>query len=216
MQYPVTSRNKITRAKERGDYDKEAVFSILDAGKICDVGFAVDEQPFVIPMAYARVGETLILHGGVASRLSKLLATGISACVTITLLDGLVLARSTFSHSLNFRSVVAFGTARLIEDEQEKLEALDQLVEFLSPGRVADCRRPNKKELNAPLVLAFDIDQASAKIRSGGPNDAKGDMDEKVWAGTVPITQVYGDWIPSDDLKAGIDLPAYQNKYKQP
>ena len=213
MQYPVSERNKITRAKERGSYDKETVFSILDAGKICDVGFAVDNQPFVIPMAYARVGETIVLHGSVASRLAKLLANGIPACVTVTHLDGLVLARSPFSHSLNFRSVVAFGSARLINDPQQKLEAMDQLVEFLTPGRSTNCRPPNKKEINATLMLEFNIDQASAKIRTGGPKDAKGDLDADVWAGTIPIYQKAGDWIPADDLKPGISPPDYQDRY---
>ena len=213
MQYPINARNKITRAKERGDYDKEAVFKILDAGKICDVGFAVNRQPFVIPMAYARVGENIILHGSVVSRLAKLLATGIPACVTVTHLDGLVLARSPFSHSLNFRSVVAFGTAKLIEDPQAKLEAMDQLVEFLTPGRSTHCRPPNKKEINATLMLNFNIDQASAKIRSGGPKDTKADLDQDAWAGTVPITQVTGEWIPADDLKGGVELPDYHYQY---
>jgi len=213
MQYPVSERNKITRAKERGSYDKETVFSILDAGKICDVGFAVDNQPFVIPMAYARVGETIVLHGSVVSRLAKLLANGIPACVTVTHLDGLVLARSPFSHSLNFRSVVTFGSARLINDPQRKLEAMDQLVEFLTPGRSTNCRPPNKKEINATLMLEFNIDQASAKVRTGGPKDAKGDLDADVWAGTIPIYQKAGDWIPADDLKSGISPPDYQDRY---
>lgn len=213
MQYKVNQRNKVTRAKERGNYDQQTVHAILDAGKICDVGFVVDEQPFVIPMAYARVDNTIILHGSVASRLAKLLATGVPACVTVTHLDGLVLARSTFHHSLNFRSVVAFGTAKLIEDETQKLEAMDQLVEFLTPGRTRDCRAPNRKEINATLMLEFSIVQASAKIRSGGPKDLDSDMDRAVWAGVVPITQQYGAWEASVDLKTETALPDYHKQY---
>lgn len=213
MQYTVNQRNKITRAKERADYDQKTVYTILDAGKICDVGFVVDSQPFVIPMAYARVDNTIILHGGVASRLSKLLATGVPACVTVTHLDGLVLARSTFHHSLNFRSVVAFGTAKLIEEEAHKLKAMDQLVEFLTPGRTSDCRAPNRKEINATLMLEFSIEQASAKIRAGGPKDLDSDMDRAVWAGVVPITQQYSAWEASDDLKHDMPLPSYHTQY---
>jgi nitroimidazol reductase NimA-like FMN-containing flavoprotein (pyridoxamine 5'-phosphate oxidase superfamily) len=213
MQYKINQRNKVTRAKERGNYDQQTVHAILDAGKICDVGFVVDEQPFVIPMAYARVDNTIILHGSVASRLAKLLATGVPACVTVTHLDGLVLARSTFHHSLNFRSVLAFGTAKLIEDETQKLKAMDQLVEFLTPGRTRDCRAPNRKEINATLMLEFSIEQASAKIRTGGPKDLDSDMDRAVWAGVVPITQQYGAWEASVDLKADTALPDYLEQY---
>ena len=213
MQYKVSQRNKVTRAKERGDYDQQTVHAILDAGKICDVGFVIDQQPFVIPMAYARVDNTIILHGSVASRLSKLLATGVPACVTVTHLDGLVLARSTFHHSLNYRSVVAFGTARLIEDEEHALKAMEQLVEFLTPGRTRDCRAPNRKEINATLMIEFSIEQASAKIRTGGPKDLGSDMDRAVWAGVVPVTQQFGVWEASADLKTDMPLPDYHEQY---
>lgn len=213
MQYSLSSRNKVKRAKERGDYDVDVVNAILDAGKICDVGFVVNEQPFVIPMAYARVDNSLILHGSVASRLSKKLAEGVPVCVSVTHLDGLVLARSTFHHSLNYRSVVAFGTAKLIEDTALKLKAMDQLVEFLTPGRSSDCRAPNKKEINATLMLEMHIEQASAKIRTGGPKDLDSDLDRAVWAGVVPISQKVGTWQAAEDLNADIPLPDYQSQY---
>lgn len=214
MQYPVEQRNKVHRAKERANYDKKMVHTILDAGKLCDVGFAIDGQPFVIPMAYARVDDTLILHGSVASRLAKQLATGIPACVTVTHLDGLVLARSTFHHSMNYRSVVTFGTARIIEDEAHKLKAMDQLVEFLTPGRTNDCRSPNRKEINATIMLEYTIEHASAKIRSGGPKDLETDLDREVWAGVIPITQQYGSWEAAEDLKPDTPLPNYQAQYQ--
>lgn len=213
MQFPVEPRNKINRAKERADYDYDAVYAILDAGKICDVGFAVNAQPFVIPMAYARVDNKLILHGSVASRLANELTLGINVCVSVTHLDGLVLARSTFHHSLNYRSVVAFGTAKCIEDETQKLKAMDQLVEFLTPGRTSDCRAPNAKEIKATLMLEMTIEQASAKIRTGGPKDLSSDLDREVWAGVVPVGQQLGDWQAADDLKSDIPIPDYHTRY---
>lgn len=212
MDYEINNRNKVLRARERGSYDKQIVYEILDAGKICHVGITRDEQPFVIPMSYARVNKTIILHGALNSRLCKSLIEGMPACVTVTHLDGLVLARSAFHHSLNYRSVVAFGTARLINDEQQKKNALNAIVEFLAPGRTTDCRAPNKKELNATSVIEFEIEQASAKMRTGGPIDLESDLDSDVWAGVIPISQSFDEWIPSDDLKEGIDLPTYQDK----
>ena len=209
MTYEINTRNKVLRAKERGSYDKELVYKILDAGIICHVGITMNEQPFVIPMAYARIDNTIILHGALNSRLCSSLATGIPACVTVTHLDGLVLARSTFHHSMNYRSVVAFGTAKLIEEKQKK----EQALEFLAPGRTTDCREPNKKELNATSVIEFKIEQASAKIRTGDPKDLESDLDLDVWAGVIPIEQNYGEWIASNDLKEGIDLPTYKNLY---
>jgi len=214
MNYKINQRNKVLRAKERGIYDKKTVYEILDAGKIAHVGIIMDQQPFVIPMSYARVDDTIILHGALNSRICTSLIEGMPACITVTHLDGLVLARSTFSHSMNYRSVVAFGTARQIEDRDEKLKALESLVEFLAPGRTSDCRPPNKKELNATSVVEFKIEQASAKVRSGGPKDKQADLDLDVWAGTVPISQHYGDWQAAEDLKQGINFPNYKEGIK--
>lgn len=213
MTYEINARNKVLRAKERGSYDKKSVYEILDAGILCHVGITMNDQPFVIPMAYARIDNTIILHGALNSRLCKSLCEGIPACVTVTHLDGLVLARSTFHHSLNYRSVVAFGTATLIEDKQKKEEALEALVEFLTPGRTTDCRGPNKKELNATSVIELEIEQASAKVRTGDPIDLTSDLDLDVWAGVVPIEQNYGDWVASVDLKEGVDFPTYKSLY---
>ncbi|MCK5918495.1 MAG: pyridoxamine 5'-phosphate oxidase family protein [Cocleimonas sp.] len=213
MNYEINSRNKVLRAKERGVYDKESVYKILDAGKICHVGITMEGQPFVIPMSYARIDNSIILHGALNSRLCSSLREGIPACVTVTHLDGLVLARSTFHHSMNYRSVVAFGTAREIDDKQKKLEAAEALVEFLTPGRTTDCRAPNKKELNATSMIEFTIEQASAKVRTGGPIDLEKDLDLDVWAGVVPIKEQFGEWIAADDLKSEIDYPDYKNLY---
>lgn len=213
MSYEINSRNKVLRAKERGSYDKKSVYKILDAGKICHVGIVMDGQPFVIPMSYARVDNSIILHGALNSRLCSALLEGIPACITVTHLDGLVLARSTFHHSMNYRSVVAFGTAREIEDQQKKLRAAEALVEFLTPGRTTDCRAPNKKELNATSMIEFTIEQASAKMRTGGPIDLEKDLDRDVWAGVVPIEEKLGEWVASDDLKDGVDFPDYKNLY---
>ena len=164
-------------------------------------------------MSYARVDNSIILHGALNSRLCSALLEGIPACITVTHLDGLVLARSTFHHSMNYRSVVAFGTAREIEDQQKKLRAAEALVEFLTPGRTTDCRAPNKKELNATRMIEFTIEQASAKMRTGGPIDLEKDLDRDVWAGVVPIKEKLGEWVASDDLKDGVDFPDYKNLY---
>lgn len=215
MTYKIDEKNKVLRAKKRGHYDKKTVYEILDAGLICQVGITLKDQPFVIPMAYSRIDNAIILHGALNSRICKSLETGVQACVNVTLVDGLVLARATFSHSINYRSVVAFGTATLIKDDEEKLKALNQIVDFLTPGRNSDARGINKKELHATSVIKFVIEQASAKIRMGDPKDNKNDLDRDVWAGVIPIKQICGDWIPSADLKEGIDLPKYKNELEK-
>ncbi len=211
MHYKVDEKNQVLRAKERGHYDKKTAYKILDSGKICHVGITVDDQPFVIPMAYARKDDSIYLHGALNSRLCKTLASGVKACVTVTHLDGLVLARSTFHHSINYRSVVAFGTAIEIQNEEEKNLALDAIVEFLTPGRTIDSRAANRKELNATSVIKFEIEQASSKIRTGDPKDIESDLDRDVWAGVVPISMTTGEWIDSHDLKDGITLPDYKD-----
>ncbi len=209
-------RTTVRRLPKRGHYDRETIYSILDEGLVCHVGFAVDGHPYVIPMNYARDGDRLILHGSVASRLLGHLAEGFEACVTVTLLDGLVLARSTFHHSMNYRSVVAFGRARPIRDEVLKNRALDALVEHLVPGRSADARRPDDKELAATEVLEFPLDETSAKIRTGPPGDNDEDLALDVWAGVIPLPTEPGAPVPAPDLRAGIPTPGYVDRYRRP
>jgi hypothetical protein len=194
-------RHRIQRHKERGHYDPETIHAILDQGKICHVGFHLEGQPFVIPMAYARQGNSLILHGAPNSRLLEQLAGGIPVCVTVTHLDGLVLARSTFHHSLNFRSVVAFGTARPVLSLEEKQAALVALTEHLAPGRTALARPATDQEAQATQVVRLEIEEASAKIRSGPPLDNPKDVQLDVWAGVVPIHSIEAEPIPAPDLK---------------
>jgi hypothetical protein len=179
-------RTRVKRHPERGSYDRETIDLILDEALICHLGFAVDEQPYVIPTLHARVGDTLYLHGSSASRMLRHVATGAPVCATVTLLDGLVLARSVFNHSMNYRSVVVLGTAALVADEK-KADALHALTERLAPGRWDEARRPSEQELKATSILRLPIDEASAKVRSGPPKDAPGDEDLPVWAGVVPV-----------------------------
>ncbi|WP_428604668.1 pyridoxamine 5'-phosphate oxidase family protein [Sedimenticola sp.] len=194
-------RNRINRHKERGHYDTETIHAILDQAKICHVGFNMDGQPFVIPMAFARQGNSLLLHGAPNSRLLGQLASGFPVCVTITHLDGLVLARSTFHHSMNFRSVVAFGTARPVNDLEEKHAALIALTEHLTPGRTTLARAATDQEVMATAVVRFEIEEASAKVRRGPPLDSPKDRQLDVWAGVIPIHSVEGEPIPAPDLK---------------
>ena len=199
-----TERSAVQRQKARGNYEREVIYEILDEGLVCHVGFVVDGRPFVIPMGYGRLGDRLILHGSVASRLIRELAAGIDVCVTVTLLDGLVLARSTFHHSMNYRSVVAFGRATLITDPAAKSLALDALVEHLVPGRTREVRGSSTKELAATDVLELPLDEASAKIRVGPPKDAPEDLSATAWAGVVPLALTALDPLPSPDLQPGI------------
>ncbi|MGA9422770.1 MAG: pyridoxamine 5'-phosphate oxidase family protein [Rhodanobacteraceae bacterium] len=189
---PTPSRHRVQRIKARADYDRDSIHAILDAGQVAHVGFCVGPQPFVIPMLYVRDGETLLLHGSLASRLLKAMATQIEACVSVTLLDGIVLARSHFHHSMNYRSVVAFGRARPIVAAAAKAAGLLHLVETLVPGRSTESRMPDRNELAATRLLRFTIDDASAKIRSGGPKDDPADLDLPYWAGVIPQRTVFG------------------------
>jgi hypothetical protein len=205
--FPSTDRSLLRRHPERGSHEREEVYAILDAGLVCHVGLVVDGRALVIPMAYGRTGDRLFLHGAVVSRLLKHLAGGIHACVTVTHVDGVVLARSTFHSSLNYRSVVAFGEARRLEGEAQRSEALNAIVEQIAPGRVGEARPPNAAELAATEVVEFLIEEASAKIRSGPPVEPEADRGVPVWAGVVPLTQVAGTAVPAVDLADGI-LPS--------
>ncbi len=211
--YPPTDRSRVRRIKNRGHYERELIHAILDEAKVCHVGFVVEGQPYVIPTAYARDGERLLLHGAVASRMLKVLAAGASVCVTVTLLDGLVLARSQFHHSMNYRSVVVFGKTRLLTDETAKRAALLALVEHLTPGRGHDARAADRKELNATTVLELPLTEASAKLRDGPPKDDGEDLELEVWAGVVPLGLATGEPRPAPDLREGIPVPDYLERW---
>lgn len=200
---------KFKREAYRGSHDFKLACAVLDAGKVCHCGFIVDDQPYVVPMAYARMGEQLLIHGSVASRLIKNLAKGLRCCVTTTHFDGLVYARSSFNSSINYRSVMVFGVAQLVIDEIEKQACVDTLVEHLMPGRLADLRTSTAKELNATSMLKLPIETFSVKQREGGPSDSKSDMKTPIWAGVVPLETVAGEPVDSPDLMAGIKRPDY-------
>jgi hypothetical protein len=188
--FPVTDRTRARRLPQRATYDRAAVHDILDSGFLCHVGFVERGRPVVIPTAYARVDDALVLHGSAKSRTLEALAAGAEACVTVSHVDGLVLARSAFHHSVNYRSVVIFGRATALEDRDEKLAALEAFFERLHPGRWADVRPPSEQELKATLVLRIPLEEASAKVRGGGPIDDAEDLALPVWAGVVPMRLV--------------------------
>jgi nitroimidazol reductase NimA-like FMN-containing flavoprotein (pyridoxamine 5'-phosphate oxidase superfamily) len=191
--YTPTERTRVRRHAERGSYERALVHAILDEALVCHVGFVVDARPLVIPTAFVRRGEWLYLHGAVANRMLGALTTSPGVCVTVTILDGLVLARSAFHHSMNYRSVVALGPAREITDPVEKRAALDALVERMAQGRSRVTRAPNEKELAATRVLAVKLEEVSAKTRSGPPLDEKADLGERCWAGVIPLQIVAGE-----------------------
>lgn len=210
-----TKRTTVKRLPKRGSYERETINAILDEGFICHVGFAIDGQPYVIPTGYARDGESLYIHGSSASRMLRNLAAGVNVCVTVTLIDGLVLARSAFHHSINYRSVVILGNAELVSDTDEKNRALGALTEHIVPGRWADVRWPNELELKATTVLKLAIGEASAKIRAGGPIDDEEDYAMDVWAGVLPLNPATGEPIADDRLDPSISPPEYVTTYKR-
>ena len=206
---PRGARHRVERIRERADYDRARVHAILDAGFLAHVSFATGGQPFVIPMLYARDGERVLLHGSVASRLINALADGIEACVAVTHLDGLVLARSHFHHSVNYRSVVLFGRAVALTDPAAKSAALTRFVDALLPGRSGDSRPPDPTELAATTVLAMEIADASAKVRDGGPKDHPDDLSLPHWAGVLPLSLAQGEPLPAGDLVGAPPPPDY-------
>ncbi|MGK5632960.1 pyridoxamine 5'-phosphate oxidase family protein, partial [Streptomyces sp. URMC 123] len=219
--YAATDRTVPTRSRDRASYDREVVHAILDAGGLCHLGFVRDGAPVVLPTLYGRVGERLYVHGSTGSRPLRMAGEshgeqrtpaeepGLPVCLTVTHLDGLVLARSAFHHSVNYRSVVVHGVARPVTDPAEKAAALDALVEHILPGRADDSRRANAKELAATAVLSIDLHEVSAKIRTGGPNDDAEDLGLPYWSGVLPVAPVRGAPIPAADLDPSIPLPAY-------
>jgi len=203
-----TGRTTLRRLPQRGSYERAEVYSILDEGFVCHVGFVSGGRPFVIPTAYGRAGDCLYLHGARASRLLKALRDGAEVCVTVTLLDGLVLARSAFHHSMNYRSVVLFGAARPVESREEKARALEAFTEHVLPGRWSEVRRPTEQELDSTLVVAVPLEEASAKVRVGPPVDDEEDYDLPVWAGVVPLATRALAPEPDPRLAADTPLPA--------
>lgn len=202
--FKIKDKNKVVRGANRAVYDKETVFDILDAGCICHLSWVLDGQPFTIPTAYAREEETVYVHGSVKSRMVQAVQEGIPVCLTVTHLDGLVLARSAFHHSVNYRSVVIFGNAVDVSKDEEKNYVLKLITENVLKGRWEECRQPNQKELDITSVLAIKIDQASAKVRTGGPADDAKDYQLDHWAGVIPIVQQYQSPIADDKLREGI------------
>lgn len=213
QQFTPTNRTKVKRLPKRASYDVPLVHQILDEGLVCHVGFVVQGQPFVIPTAYGRVGNRLYIHGSPASRMLRSLQAGIEVCVTVTLIDGLVLARSAFHHSMNYRSVVLMGTASLVTDPEEKWEALHAFTDHVIRGRWEQVRQPNPQELQGTTVLSLPIHEASAKVRSGPPIDDEADYALSVWAGEVPLTVQAGTPIRDARVDADVAVPDYVQHY---
>ena len=211
----VTQRSKLRRIPKRGSQERELIYSILDEALIAHVGFINNEQPFVIPMAYGRKGDCLYLHGSPVSRLLKTLEQGVDVCINVTILDGLVIARSLFHHSMNYRSVVLFGKAKLVEDEENKMSALKALTDQMIPGRWQDARIPNPKELKATNVLALEIEDGSAKVRTGAPTDDEEDYSLPHWAGELPLKLTPGISIPDPKLFTVISVPENIANYQR-
>jgi nitroimidazol reductase NimA-like FMN-containing flavoprotein (pyridoxamine 5'-phosphate oxidase superfamily) len=212
--YRRTERTRLRRLPERGTYDRATVHAILDEGFVCHLGFVVDGQPYVIPTGYARVGETLYLHGSTGSRLG--LRPGMDVCVTVTLVDGLVLARSAFHHSMNYRSVMAIGRTRAIGDLEEKEAALRALVEHIVPGRSDEVRGGDHRELAATAVLALPLAEVSAKVRTGPPQDDDPDYDLPIWAGVLPLALTPGAPAPDPVLDPSIPVPGHVAAWSRP
>lgn len=210
-----TPRTTLKRLPLRGSHERAQIEAILDEAYICHVGFVLEGQPFVIPTIHARVGETLYVHGAAASRMLRTLAQGVPVCVTVSLLDGLVLARSSFHHSMNYRSVVVLGTAREVQDPAERALALEAIVEHVLPGRWAEARPPNERELKQTSVLALPIEEASAKIRTGPPGDDEEDYALDVWAGVLPLRLTPGEPVADARLHPGTPLPAGLVQYRR-
>ncbi len=204
-----SARNRVRRLPKRAHYDWESIRAILDAAYLCHVGYVIEGQPYVTPTCYWRHDQQVLLHGSFASRMLKTLAQGIDVCVTVSIVDALVLARSAFHHSINYRAAMLFGRAQLVEDEAHKRVAMQAFVERFFPGRWDSLRPVTRKELKATSVLALDIDEASAKLRTGPPVDDEGDYALPIWAGVVPVAGVHGEPLPDPRLNPGVALPSY-------
>jgi nitroimidazol reductase NimA-like FMN-containing flavoprotein (pyridoxamine 5'-phosphate oxidase superfamily) len=202
-----SERVRVRRAPARADYDRATIDAILDEALVAHLGFAVDGQPYVIPTLHARVDDEVYVHGSTASRMVRTTGAGVGCCLTATLIDGLVLARSAFNHSMNYRSAVVLGEARLVEGDDERMAALEAFTERLIPGRWAECRPPSRQELKGTQILALHLDESSAKVRDGGPSDEPEDYDLDHWAGVIPLRTTPGEAEPDDRLRPGIPVP---------
>jgi nitroimidazol reductase NimA-like FMN-containing flavoprotein (pyridoxamine 5'-phosphate oxidase superfamily) len=215
-QRPPSARTEVHRHPERGRYDRELIHAILDEAPICHVGFVVDGQPFVIPTIHARLGDLLYLHGSPASRMLRSLADGVAVCVTATLLDGVVFARSAFNSSMNYRSAVVLGTARRVEEPQEQHLGLSAMVEHVASGRSAEARMPNDDEIRKTLLLRVPIEEASAKVRTGPPKDDPDDVSLPIWAGVLPLRLTPGEPLPDPALDPAVPVPPSVRGYRRP
>lgn len=211
--FEPTDRTRVKRLPPRGVYDRQTIYAILDEALVCHVGIVTDGQPYVIPMLHARVDDHLYLHGSPGSRLIQSISRGEPACITATLLDGLVMTRSAFHHSVNYRSVVMLGRGELISEREHKWNVLHQLVERIIPGRWKEIRHPNDNEFNGTAVIGFPIEECSAKIRTGPPKDEPTDAHLPVWAGVLPLALRSGTPIPDPNLRPGIPTPDYVLRY---
>ncbi len=214
--FTPTERTTLRRLPKRGVYDRDLVYGILDEGFICHVGFVVDRQPIVIPTGYARVDDRLYIHGSQVSRMLRTLAQGVDVSVAITLIDGLVLARSAFHHSMNYRSVVIFGRASIIEEKEAKVAALFAFSEHVIAGRWDDVRGPSEQEIKATTVLSLPLEEVSAKVRSGPPLDDEEDYELTVWAGVIPLRLVAKEPVPDPRLPPNVEPPSYARNYARP
>ena len=213
--FTPTERTRLVREAHRAIYDREAIYKILDEAFVGHVGFAIENQPFVIPTMFARIGDHIYLHGSAASRMLRSLANGVPVCITVTLTDGLVLARSVFNHSMNYRSVVALGRATLIDDAAEKLRALQAFTEKLIPGRWNDARQPNERELQATSILKLPLTEISAKVRTGDVEDDADDYARSVWAGVIPLRLTADPPIRDSRCDCSIPIPPYTSSFKR-
>ena len=210
-----TERTRAVREPQRGVYDRESINKILDEAFVCHVGFSIEAQPYVIPTMFARVGDDIYFHGSAASRMLRNLSSGLSVCITVTLADGLVLARSVFNHSMNYRSVVALGKATLVDSPEEKRQALRAFTEKILPGRWEDARQPDEKELKATSILRLPLTEVSAKVRSGPVEDDAPDYSLPVWAGIVPLRLTPGAPVRDERCEAAIPLPDYLARFER-
>jgi uncharacterized protein len=215
-EYEQTDRTRVYRKPGRGSHDRELVHSILDEALVCHVGFVQDGQPYVTPTIHAREGETVYLHGANANRTFRVLADGVPCCLTATLVDELVLARSAQHHSMNYRSAMVFGTAREVTDPEDKQRGLRAVIEHVAPGRSDEVRGPNETELRSTKVLALEIEEASAKVRTGQPADEEADLELPYWAGLLPLSQVPGEPIAAPDLNGDPPVPEHVTGWRRP
>jgi len=214
-EFPQTELNKVKRLPKRGQYDKKTIYEIVDKALICHVGFVLEGQPFVMPTIHVRIGDTIYLHGAVANRMLNHIKAGNNVCLTMTLIDGIVFARSVFHHSMNYRSAVIFGKGRVIEDYDEKWNVFRALTEHIAKGRWDDARKPNEQETNVTTIVAIDIESASAKVRTGPAKDDEEDYTLPIWAGVMPVQMQFGTPINDERLSSGITVPNYIKEYKR-